>query len=234
MASLESGEITDTHEREGSFHHRGKGRSRVLYHPVVPRDRRNRCRRVPKHFPARLSRTQFHCAGRRSHQSGRSERRGSVRNHAVRQTPCAGPLVRWFCRWAKRRRNRRRNLGTNARSKRDIGVLRAARGGARLRPQTERSKRVNPRLVSAAIVLVLSGILLGAGVYESVVLAPNLQGAPTSLEHARGFYHLTNPRSVFQSGIARDTTFPRGCVWSATGSPRPRDSVWLPLSRLRF
>jgi len=25
MASLESGEITDTHEREGSFHHRVKG-----------------------------------------------------------------------------------------------------------------------------------------------------------------------------------------------------------------
>ena len=93
---------------------------------------------------------------------------------------------------------------------------------------------MNLRLASAAIVLVLSGILLGAGVYESVVLAPNLQGAPTSLEHARGFYHLTNPRSVFQSGIARDTTFPRGCVWSATGSPRPRDSVWLPPSRLRF
>jgi len=30
MASLESGEITDTHEREGSFHHRGKGRSRAF------------------------------------------------------------------------------------------------------------------------------------------------------------------------------------------------------------
>jgi hypothetical protein len=69
---------------------------------------------------------------------------------------------------------------------------------ARLRPQTERSKRVNLRLVSAAIVLVLSGILLGAGVYESVVLAPNLQGAPTSLEHARGFYHLTNPGVFFR------------------------------------
>jgi hypothetical protein len=52
---------------------------------------------------------------------------------------------------------------------------------------------VNLRLVSVAIVLVLSGILLGADVYEAVVLAPNLQGAPTSLEHARGFYHLTDP-----------------------------------------
>jgi len=50
-----------------------------------------------------------------------------------------------------------------------------------------RSPRVNLRLLSAAFVLVVSGILLGAGVYESVVLAPNLQGAPTSLEHARGF-----------------------------------------------
>src|SRR6266403_1838175 len=72
------------HERQGSFHHRGKGRSRVLHHPAVPRDRRNRCRRLPKHFPARLSRTQFHCAGRRFHQSACSERRSSVRNHAVR------------------------------------------------------------------------------------------------------------------------------------------------------
>jgi NAD(P)-dependent dehydrogenase (short-subunit alcohol dehydrogenase family) len=59
MGSLESGERTDTHEREGSFHHRDKGRSRVLYHSAVPRDRRNRCSRVPKHFPARLSRTHF-------------------------------------------------------------------------------------------------------------------------------------------------------------------------------
>ena len=57
---------------------------------------------------------------------------------------------------------------------------------------------MNLRLASAAIVLVLSGILLGAGVYESVVLAPNLQGAPTSLEHARGFYHLTNPGVFFR------------------------------------
>jgi len=57
---------------------------------------------------------------------------------------------------------------------------------------------VNLRLVSAAIVLVLSGIMLGADVYESVMLAPNLQGAPTSLEHARGFYHLTDPGVFFR------------------------------------
>jgi hypothetical protein len=53
----------------------------------------------------------------------------------------------------------------------------------------EGSPRVNLRL---------SAILLGAGVYESVVLAPNLQGAPTSLEHARGFYHVTNPGVFFR------------------------------------
>jgi hypothetical protein len=57
---------------------------------------------------------------------------------------------------------------------------------------------VNLRLVSAAIALVLSGMLLGAGVYESVVVAPNFQGAPTSLEHARGFYHATNPGMFFR------------------------------------
>jgi hypothetical protein len=57
---------------------------------------------------------------------------------------------------------------------------------------------VNLRLVSVAIALVLSAMLLGAGVYESVVVAPNFQGAPTSLEHARGFYHVTNPGMFFR------------------------------------
>jgi hypothetical protein len=57
---------------------------------------------------------------------------------------------------------------------------------------------VNLRLVSVAIALVVSAMLLGAAVYESVVLAPNLQGAPTSLEHARGFYHVTNPGTFFR------------------------------------
>jgi len=41
-------------------------------------------------------------------------------------------------------------------------------------------------------------MLLGTGVYESVVVAPNLQGAPSSLEHARGFYHATNPGMFFR------------------------------------
>jgi len=57
---------------------------------------------------------------------------------------------------------------------------------------------VKLHLVSVAIALVLSGMLLGAGVYESVAVAPNFQGAPTSLEHARGFYHATNPGMFFR------------------------------------
>ena len=57
---------------------------------------------------------------------------------------------------------------------------------------------MNLRLVFVAIALVLSAMLLGAGVYESVAVAPNFQGAPTSLEHARGFYHATNPGMFFR------------------------------------
>ena len=57
---------------------------------------------------------------------------------------------------------------------------------------------MNLRMVSTAIALALATMLLGAGVYESVVVAPNLQGAPSSLEHARGFYHATNPGMFFR------------------------------------
>src|ERR1700731_5485038 len=62
----------------------------------------------------------------------------------------------------------------------------------------EGSSRMNLRLVSVAIALVVSAMLLGAGVYESVAVAPNFQGAPASLEHARGFYHATNPGMFFR------------------------------------
>ena len=57
---------------------------------------------------------------------------------------------------------------------------------------------MNIRLVSTAIALVASAMLLGAGVYESVVVAPNFHGAPASLQHARGFYHATNPGMLFR------------------------------------
>jgi uncharacterized membrane protein len=57
---------------------------------------------------------------------------------------------------------------------------------------------MNLRLISVAIALILSAMLLGAGVYESIAVAPNFQGAPASLEHARGFYHATNPGMFFR------------------------------------
>ena len=57
---------------------------------------------------------------------------------------------------------------------------------------------MNLRLVSVAIALVLSAMLLGTGVYQNVVDAPNYMGAPASLEHARGFYHATNPGMFFR------------------------------------
>jgi hypothetical protein len=57
---------------------------------------------------------------------------------------------------------------------------------------------MNLGLVLVAIALVLSAMLLGTGVYQNVVDAPNYMGAPTSLEHARGFYHATNPGMFFR------------------------------------
>src|SRR5580698_2027397 len=51
---------------------------------------------------------------------------------------------------------------------------------------------MNLRLLSTAIALALSAMLLGTGVYQNVVDAPNYMGAPTALEHARGVYHATN------------------------------------------
>ena len=57
---------------------------------------------------------------------------------------------------------------------------------------------MNLRLVVVAIGLVFSAMLLGTGVYQNVVDAPNYMGAPTSLEHARGFYHATNPGMFFR------------------------------------
>jgi hypothetical protein len=62
----------------------------------------------------------------------------------------------------------------------------------------EGSLRMNLRLLVVAIALVLSAMLLGTGIYQNVVDAPNYTGAPTSLEHARGFYHATNPGTFFR------------------------------------
>jgi Domain of unknown function (DUF1772) len=66
---------------------------------------------------------------------------------------------------------------------------------------------VNLRLLSVAIALVLSAMLLGKGVYQNVVDAPNYMGAPPSLEHARGFYHATNPGMFFRSLVPATQLF---------------------------
>jgi hypothetical protein len=58
---------------------------------------------------------------------------------------------------------------------------------------------MNLRLASVAIALVLSTMLLGASVYQSVVDAPNYHGGPVALEHARGFYHAVNPGVFFRT-----------------------------------
>ncbi len=66
---------------------------------------------------------------------------------------------------------------------------------------------MNVRLISVAIALVLSAMLLGTGVYQNVVDAPNYMGAPTSLEHARGFYHATNPGNFFRGLVPATQLF---------------------------
>ncbi len=58
---------------------------------------------------------------------------------------------------------------------------------------------MNLRLASVAIALVLSAMLLGASVYQSVVDAPNYHGGTAALEHARGFYHAVNPGVFFRT-----------------------------------
>ena len=66
---------------------------------------------------------------------------------------------------------------------------------------------MNLRLLVVAIALVLSAMLLGTGVYQNVVDAPNYMGAPTSLEHARGFYHATNPGLFFRALVPATELF---------------------------
>lgn len=66
---------------------------------------------------------------------------------------------------------------------------------------------MNLRMVSVAIALVLSAMLLGTGVYQNVVDAPNYKGAPASLEHARGFYHATNPGMFFRALVPATQLF---------------------------
>jgi hypothetical protein len=62
------------------------------------------------------------------------------------------------------------------------------------------------RLVSVSIAVIVSAMLLGASVCDSVVLAPNFRGAPASLEHARGGMHATNPDTLFRVAASTRVT----------------------------
>lgn len=91
---------------------------------------------------------------------------------------------------------------------------------------------MNLRLVSVAIALVFSTILLGASVYQSVVDAPNYHGGPVALEHARGFYHAVNP-GVFFRAVAPASQLlllvAIVCNWKPTSVTRWRLTVGLAL-----
>jgi hypothetical protein len=96
-----------------------------------------------------------------------------------------------------------------------------------------RSSRVNIRLVSTAIALVASAMLLGAGVYESVVVAPNFHGAPPSLQHAPGFCHATNPGMLFRVlSPALQLSLPLAllCNWRPVAATRWRLAAALALA----
>ena len=80
---------------------------------------------------------------------------------------------------------------------------------------------MNLRFISVVSALVLSAMLLGAGAYESVAVAPNFHGAPASLEHARGFYHATNPGMFFRvlsPALQLFTLVALVCNWKPAGT----------------
>ena len=57
----------------------------------------------------------------------------------------------------------------------------------------------NLRLLALAAAIVASGILLGGSIYDSLVLAPNMNGhLPQSLEQGRQFMHAATPASFFR------------------------------------
>jgi hypothetical protein len=96
-----------------------------------------------------------------------------------------------------------------------------------------RSSRVNIRLVSTAIALVASAMLLGAGAYESVVVAANFHGAPASLQHARGFYHATNPGMLFRvlsPALQLSLLLALLCNWRPVAATRGRLTAALALA----
>ena len=52
--------------------------------------------------------------------------------------------------------------------------------------------------VMTVTTLLFSGSLLGAALYDAVVLAPNLRGGPQGLEHGRLFMAAATPASLFR------------------------------------
>jgi hypothetical protein len=57
---------------------------------------------------------------------------------------------------------------------------------------------VNLRLVITAIALLGVSSLFGASLYDAVVLAPNLRGGPSGLEHGRLFMAEATPANLFR------------------------------------
>jgi uncharacterized membrane protein len=52
--------------------------------------------------------------------------------------------------------------------------------------------------IITVLTLLFSGALLGAALYDSVVLAPNLRGGPQGLEHGRLFMTVATPAHLFR------------------------------------
>ncbi len=53
-------------------------------------------------------------------------------------------------------------------------------------------------LVVLVLALLCCGSLLGAALYDAVVLAPNLRGGPQGLEHGRLFMAVATPATLFR------------------------------------
>lgn len=52
--------------------------------------------------------------------------------------------------------------------------------------------------ITTVLALLCSGSLLGAALYDAVVLAPNLRGGPQGLEHGRLFMAAATPATLFR------------------------------------
>jgi hypothetical protein len=52
--------------------------------------------------------------------------------------------------------------------------------------------------ICVVLTLLATGLLGGAALYDAVVLAPNLRGGPTALEHGRLFMAAATPARFFR------------------------------------